>query len=105
MAYPVNLTSRAERDLIQLYEEINAEHSDAALKWYRGLVDAIISLEEQPNRCPVTPENDRLRNLLYGKKPHVYRVIYQVLEKKKQVDLLHMRQGARRAFKGPRSVR
>ena len=58
MAYLVNITSRAERDLAGLYSEINAEHSDAALKWYRGLKDAILSLEEQPNRCPVTSEND-----------------------------------------------
>jgi Arc/MetJ-type ribon-helix-helix transcriptional regulator len=32
------------------------------------------------------PDNatDKLRHLLYGHKPHVYRVIYRVLEKKKQ---------------------
>ena len=54
MAYVVSITSRAERDLAHLYEEINAEYSDAALKWYRGLRGAILSLEEQPNRCPVT---------------------------------------------------
>jgi hypothetical protein len=53
MAYLVKITSRAERDLAGLYEEINAEHSDAALKWYRGLKETILSLDEQPNRCPV----------------------------------------------------
>ena len=58
MAYLVNLTARAGRDLAHLYQEINAENSDAALKWYRGLKDSILSLEEQPNRCPVTPESD-----------------------------------------------
>ena len=31
MAYLIKITSRAERDLACLYEEINAEHSDAAL--------------------------------------------------------------------------
>jgi hypothetical protein len=31
MAYLVNVTSRAERDLAQLYRQINAEYSDAAL--------------------------------------------------------------------------
>jgi plasmid stabilization system protein ParE len=61
---------------------------------------AILSLEEQPNRCPVTPENEELRHLLYGKKPHVYRAIYRVLEKQKQVQVLHIRHGARRRFKG-----
>ena len=96
MVYLVNITSRAERDLAHLYEVINAGHSDAALKWYRGLKGAILSLEEQPNRCPVTREKDDLRHLLYGRKPHIYRVIYRVLERKKHVEVLHIRHGARR---------
>jgi hypothetical protein len=32
MAYLVSVTVRAERDLADLYGEINAEHSDAALR-------------------------------------------------------------------------
>jgi toxin ParE1/3/4 len=100
MAYRVNLTSRAQRDLAYIYRAIDAEHSDAALIWYRGLRQAILSLEEHPNRCPVTPENDKLRHLLYGNKPHIYRSIYRVLETQKQVDVLHIRHGARRRFKG-----
>ncbi len=99
MAYLVNLTARAERDLAHLYREINAEHSHAALKWYRGFKEAILSLEEQPDRCPVTPESDKSRHLLYGNKPHIYRAIYRVLEKQKQVEVLHIRHSARRRFK------
>lgn len=100
MAYLVNLTARAQRDLAQLYEEINAGHSDAAVKWYRGLKEAILSLEAQPNRCPATPESDKFRHLLYGNKPHVYRAVYRVLEKRKLVEVLHIRYGARRRFTG-----
>src|SRR4029077_8797687 len=66
MAYLISITSRAERDLAHLYREINADHSDAALKWYRGLKEAILSLEVQPNRRPVTRRRDKLRHLLYG---------------------------------------
>lgn len=98
MPYLVNLTARAERDLEYLYTAINAEQSDAALEWYRGMKEAILSLKASPNRCPVTPENPRLRHLLYGRKPHVYRVIYCVGEKRKRVDILHIRHGARRRF-------
>lgn len=105
MAYLVNLTARAERDLAQLYGEINAEHSDAALKWYRGLKEAILSLEERPNRCPATPESDKGRHLLYGNPPHIYRAIYRVLEKQKQVEVLHIRHGARRRLRGLRTSR
>ena len=100
MAYLVSLTARAGRDLAHLYREINTEQSDAALKWYRGFREAILGLEEQPNRCPVTPESDKLRHLLYGNKPHIYRAIYRILEKEKRVEVLHIRHGARRRFKG-----
>jgi plasmid stabilization system protein ParE len=96
MTYVVSITSRAERDLAHLYEEINAENSDAALKWYLGLKEAILSLGEQPNRCPVTRMKDRLRHLLYGDKPNIYRVIYRVLERQKYVEVLHIHHGARR---------
>jgi toxin ParE1/3/4 len=98
MAYRVNITARAERDLERLYKELEAEHSGAALNWYRGLQDAIVSLEEYPNRCPTTPESVILRHLLYGRRPHIYRVIYRVMEKQKQVNVLHIRHGARRRF-------
>ena len=54
MEYLVSITHRAERDLADLYEEIHAQHSGAALEWYRGLKRAILSLEHHPSRCPVT---------------------------------------------------
>jgi toxin ParE1/3/4 len=99
MAYLVKITSRAERDLAVLYGEINAEHSEAAMNWYQGLKEAILSLEEHPNRCPVTRKIGKLRHLLYGHRPRIYRVIFRVLEKQKCVEVLHIRQGARRRFK------
>jgi toxin ParE1/3/4 len=100
MAYLVKISSRAQRDLAQIYKRINADDSAAALKWYHGFKSAMLSLEEQPNRCPLTPENDKLRCLLYGHKPHIYRAIYRVVEKQKQVEVLHVRHGARHEFKG-----
>ena len=99
MAYLVNLASRAQRDLARIYEEINAENSEAALHCYRGLKEAILSLGEKPNRCPPTPEDAKLRHLLYGHKPHIYRVIYRVRERQKKVEVLHIRHGARRRLR------
>ena len=100
MAYLVKLTARAQRDLALLYDEIHVEQSDAARQWYRGLKTAILSLEHHPNRCPITPESSKFRHLLYGKKPHVYHVIYRVLEKQQHVEVLHIRHGARQKFAG-----
>ena len=99
MAYLVNLTARAGRDLAQLFEDIHARDSRRALAWYDGLKEAILSLREQPHRCPVAPEDSRLRHLLYGRKPHIYRVIYRVQESPKRVEVLHIRHGARRLRK------
>jgi toxin ParE1/3/4 len=99
MAYLVSITSRAERDLAALYEKINAADSERARQWYFGLRDAILGLREMPNRNPATPENKRLRHLLYGRKPNVYRVIFRVRQKARCVDILHIRHGARQRFR------
>jgi hypothetical protein len=64
MADTVNVTARAVRDLALLFDATDAGRPGAALAWYRGLKEAILSLEEQPNRCPETPESPKLRHLL-----------------------------------------
>jgi len=68
------------------------------LTWYLGLKEAIGTLRHSPNRCPAAPEDRSLRHLLYGNKPRVYRAIFRILENQKQVHVLHIRHGARRAF-------
>ena len=99
MAYLVRMSARAERDFASLYEAVGADYSDAALEWYIRLNDAILTLGTLPYRCPATSENPMLRHLLYGRKPHVYRIVYRVMEKQKRVDVLHIRHSARRNFK------
>jgi toxin ParE1/3/4 len=100
MTYLVEFATRAARDLEILYVEKNAAESHAAARWYNGLEQAVDALATYPNRCPVAPEARRakrkLRNLLYGKKPHVYRVIYEVDEGRQAVWVLTIRHGARR---------
>jgi toxin ParE1/3/4 len=98
MAYLVKISLRAEYDLETIYGAVNAEFSDAVFRWFNGLELALFTLEEIPARCPLTPEDPQLRHLLDGKKPHVYRVIYRVVEKYKEVEILHIRHGARQAF-------
>ena len=99
MAYLVRIASRAERDLASLHGEIDASDSATARQWYRGLKQAILRLSEKPNRCPATPENKKLKHLLYGAKPHLYRVIYRIDGRRDLVDVLHIRHGARRKFR------
>jgi toxin ParE1/3/4 len=103
MTYVVEFSIRASRDLEVLYIEKNAAESRAASRWYNELEEAVYALAECPFRCPVAPEARRarrkLRHLLYGEKSHVYRVIYEVDERRKVVWVLHIRHGARRKIK------
>lgn len=85
MAYLIKIMPRAERDLEGIYAAIDAESSEAALRWFRSLERAVFTLDENPRRCPVTPESKDLRHLLYGNKPHVYRIIYRIVEPRKEV--------------------
>jgi toxin ParE1/3/4 len=98
MAYLINIAARAASDLEGIYLAIDAEQSDSAFRWFEGLQRVILTLERIPNRCPVTSESRDLRHLLYGKKPHVYRVIFSVDDQRKQVEILHIRHGAMAKF-------
>lgn len=102
MACLVELTLRAERDLNYLYERISASDSAAAARWFGGLTAAIGTLERFPRRCPIAPEAKRakrqLRHLLYAAKPDVYRVIYQIDERRKAVSILTVRHAAMDEF-------
>jgi plasmid stabilization system protein ParE len=98
MAYLVELADRAARDLEYLYEQIHAAESAAAAHWFNGLEKAIYTLERFPRRCPIAPEskktNRSLRHLLHGRKPNVYRIIYQIDEPHKVVRVLTIRHAA-----------
>jgi toxin ParE1/3/4 len=96
MVYQVSVLPRAARDLRQIYKDINAEHSDAALKWYRGLARSLRSLQDHPYRCALALEGHQFRQFLFGNKPHIYRVIFHVIEEQKYVGVLHVRHAARR---------
>jgi toxin ParE1/3/4 len=103
MTYVVEFAERAARDLEILYIEKNTRESQAAARWYNGLEQAVDALALFSRRYPLAPETRRakqkLRHLLYGKKPHVYRVIYKVEERRQIVWVLTIRHGARRKLK------
>lgn len=99
MTYLVEFSTQAEVDLRVLYLEKNAAESKAAARWFNKLESALEGLAALPHRCPLAPEaakiNIELRQLLYGKKPHVYRIIYEVDEARRTVLLIAIRHGAR----------
>jgi toxin ParE1/3/4 len=100
MAYVVELAARAARDLEILYVEKNAAESQAAVRWFNGLEEAVSTVAQHPHRCPNAPEAKNtkrdLQHLLYGNKPHIYRIIYEIDERQHRVWMLTIRPGARK---------
>jgi toxin ParE1/3/4 len=102
MAYQIEFSAGAEEDLERLYEWIVVQAPSRGPLWFKNLVRSIYSLARQPYRCPLAPENyqqdDGIRQLLFGKKPNVYRILYVIGNKQKAVYILHIRHGARRSI-------
>jgi toxin ParE1/3/4 len=98
MAYRVELTARAGRNLRRIYQEIDAANSERARAWFSGLEVAILSLAQHPVRCPITPEDANLRHLLDGNRRFIYRIIYAINGQSQLVTVLHIRHGSRRPY-------
>jgi plasmid stabilization system protein ParE len=101
MAFRVEIAENAERDANGILEWlISQEAGEAGLRWFQGLEEAIASLAAFPGRCRLAPENEALpfevRQLLYGRMPHVYRVIFKA--ESETVYILHIWHGRRKPF-------
>ena len=102
MAWRVEITEVAENDAEGILEWLISQHAgEAALRWFQGLEEAMASLSEFPQRCPLAPENEsfpfEVRHLLYGRKPHVYRLLFTI--EGNTVFILHIRHARRQTLK------
>jgi plasmid stabilization system protein ParE len=95
MPYLVRLTGRALRDMETIYEFIEADTSERAFTWFNELAETIYSLEQFPERGTRVPESKNLRQLLFGKMPNIYRIIFVIDKRNRVVNVLHIRHGAR----------
>jgi plasmid stabilization system protein ParE len=103
MAFRVEPTSRAQQDLEDILEWLLEQGAgEAGLRWFFKLEESIESLSEFPHRNPLAPESRNfpfeVRQLLHGRKPHHYRVLYTI--DGDTVAVLHIRHGRRRRFGG-----
>ena len=103
MKYLVRLTERAARDMELIYEFIGAESNHQAFAWFKNLAEAIFRLETYPGRGTAISGTKKLRQLFFGKKPDLYRIIYAIDQKNRAVNVLHIRHGARRDWPGASS--
>jgi len=93
MNYKVIIEPHAEKDIENAFYWI-AEHSrSSAEKWYRNLMETIISLEKFPDRCPKAMESEAFQDiilqLLYGKNRNMYRILFTI--QGNNVHVLHIR--------------
>jgi toxin ParE1/3/4 len=102
MVFRVKTSTRAKRDLDAILARLLSQGAaEAGLRWFQGLREAVASLAHFPQRCPIAPENAvfpfEVRHLLYGRRPHVYRVLFTM--QGDVVTVLHIRHGRRRPLK------
>jgi|SRR5580700_3878402 plasmid stabilization system protein ParE len=98
MAFRVETSAQAESDANSILEWLLSEHAgETGIRWFLALDDAIASLARFPERCPLAPEAGRfpfeVRQLLYGRKPHIYRILFTI--DGETVKILHIRHGRR----------
>ena len=88
--FRIELAPRAirEADIARDWLEEKASPT-IANAWYRELIVAIETLANFPERCPVADESDvfdeEVRQLLFGKKHGVYRILYAIKD-----DVVHV---------------
>ena len=105
MTFRVEITAEAERDADAILEWLLSQHAgETGMRWFGALGNALESLAEFPERCSLAPESTvfpfEVRHLLYGRSPHVYRILFTV--EGGAVHVLHIRHGRRRPVKhGP----
>lgn len=102
MTFRVETTAQAENDADAILEWLLSQHSgETGERWFQALENAIASLEEFPKRCGLAPESRvfpfEVRQLLYGHKPHTYRILFTIQHR--TVYVLHIRHGRRQPAK------
>ncbi|OGA49574.1 MAG: hypothetical protein A3G25_21170 [Betaproteobacteria bacterium RIFCSPLOWO2_12_FULL_63_13] len=99
MDFHVELSDQAQGDIAAIYDRLLSEQAgDAGERWFVALRAAVASLASLPSRCPPASENRdspvEVRQLLYGRRPHVYRILFAI--EGNVVQVLHIRHGRRR---------
>ena len=100
MAFQVDITEPAiadAEDYVRFIRDVRKE-PEAAERWFRGLIQAIYSLEELAERCPIVPEHEEfsfeIRHLIYFS----HRIIFRVELETKRVIIYRVYHGSRVAL-------
>ena len=97
MKYKLIIQPSALADLEEAYRWIAERSPTRAAGWFNHFVEALESLETDPERCEVAPESKfigvKIRQLLYGRRGGIYRALYTI--RGRQIHILHIRHTAR----------
>lgn len=58
MAHSIHITARALREIDEALEWLSERSRAAAARWHRQLLEAVRSLENNPERCGLAPESE-----------------------------------------------
>lgn len=99
MKFRVEVSAQAEGDASAILDWLLSQGAgETGIRWFLALEDEVASLATFPERCPLAPESARfpfeVRHLLYGRKPHIYRILYTI--EGETVRVLHIRHARRR---------
>jgi toxin ParE1/3/4 len=97
MPYVVQITDRALADVDEAIAWIAQSAPQAAANWHSRLLAKVQKLENTPESCPLAEEaaelGIELREMLFGKRSGVWRILFTV--GRDTVNVLHVRHGAR----------
>src|SRR5260221_4690488 len=95
--YAVEVSDTADAEADEIFLWINQRTPDAAVNWYRGLLEAYDSLRYFPYRFPALLDRPHVRRMIYGR----YWILYFIVEPEPEtsdeakVRILHIHHSAR----------
>lgn len=96
MSFRVVIQPNAKANLRDYYRRAAKHAPLTAARWLERFEAAIESLKEMPERYSLAPEGKfvecKLRQMLFGKRPNVFRVLFRISGD--EVQVLHIRRAA-----------
>jgi toxin ParE1/3/4 len=89
--YTVVFSKNADKDIINIVKHVAAENPQAAKKLGSNLLDLALSLDSMPYRGSKVKKRRGVLKLIHGN----YLIYYRVNEKKRTVEILSFKHGAR----------
>jgi len=82
MKYTTILSPAALAEMEQAYQWLLEQTPQHEPRWHDELIDALVALEENPERCPLSHRDEEskeeYRQHRFGDKRHAYRILFVI---------------------------